>query len=72
MNDKLKPCPFCGGKAIYTDNYNGDGTGHSVYCDNCGAGGAIITGASPELILKLKAIEAWNTRTPCPECIKED
>ena len=72
MNDKLKPCPFCGGKAIYTDNYNNDGTGHCVYCENCGCGTGILTGASPIRTLKEMVYGAWNRRTNCPECIKEE
>ena len=60
----LKPCPFCGGKAEYTDDYNRDGTGHCVYCTDCGAGTAIMTGATPPQQLKAMVYANWNRRKP--------
>lgn len=59
MNDKLKPCPFCGG--IGTLFVETDEIGYVfVTCapsDNgCGAAG-------PAEITKEEAIEAWNRRT---------
>ena len=47
---KLRNCPFCDGKASYTDNFYGNGTGHCVFCEDCGAGTAILTGATGGLI----------------------
>lgn len=61
-NTELKPCPFCGGEAVYTDNYNGDGTGHCVYCTECGSGAAILTGATPPEELKARVCAYWNRR----------
>ena len=58
----LKECPFCGGKASYTDNFNGNGTGHCVYCEDCGAGTAILTGATPPEELKAMTYRDWNRR----------
>lgn len=53
--DKLKPCPFCGGKpAIVEDGYKAI----AVHCFNCGAD---ITAETSE-----KARAAWNRR-PAPE-----
>ena len=36
---KLKPCPFCGGEARITSEYDTDGFGtfHKVECRTCGA-----------------------------------
>lgn len=51
--DKLKPCPFCGGKAKvqrYPHNY-------SVYCTKCGARTILFKPTEKE------AFEAWNRRT---------
>ena len=53
MIDKLKPCPFCGGKAILSadKHYNI----YSVWCDECCAGTSNY-GEEKE------AIDAWNSR----------
>ena len=59
---ELKPCPFCGGEADYTDNYNGNGTGHCVYCTDCGCGTAILTGATPPEEMKARVYANWNKR----------
>ena len=52
---ELKPCPFCGGKAIRSST----GAPHWIYCKECGArvhGRVFGEGA-------IKAsIEAWNRR----------
>ena len=57
---ELKPCPFCGGKAliqsesrVYGDNHVS--TGLFVECVSCGAGTRLYTLAS-------LATEAWNKR----------
>ena len=58
--DKLKPCPFCGGKAgvVYgakrKDAYGKDCTVTVVYCDTCCA--------KIEMSKTHLAIEAWNRR----------
>lgn len=60
MNEELKPCPFCGGKAIscstgniYTKEY------FFVKCTKCGI-------ESPSAINKKDAITAWNKRAEVP------
>lgn len=52
MNDKLKPCPFCGGKATIDGC---DDTPWSVICEKCNAS---IDFKETEC----EAIDAWNTR----------
>ena len=52
MSDKLKPCPFCGGKAIIDGC---DDTLWSVICKKCAA--SIDYNET-----KQEAIEAWNRR----------
>ena len=64
LNIKLKPCPFCGGEAVYTDHFYEDTkTGHCVYCIDCGAGTAIVTGSSTPEYLKKHVFDLWNRRT---------
>ena len=52
MSDKLKPCPFCGGKAIVSGC---DDTLWSVICKKCAA--SIDYNET-----KQEAIESWNLR----------
>ena len=68
MSDPLKPCPFCGGKAVLS-NYRMvphektnipepeicDGKWHFVWCEECRAHGN-------DYLTNEKAIEAWNRR----------
>jgi Lar family restriction alleviation protein len=56
MSD-LKPCPFCNGKAEYSDGkfeHYGLDTPH-VFCQDCYVRNFTST--------KEKAIKAWNTRS---------
>lgn len=50
MADELKPCPFCGGKAIPPNERD-----HHVSCSKCRA-------TSGNWAEYCSAIEAWNTR----------
>lgn len=65
---KLKPCPFCGGKNIksfwfFADTENEKHVRQSaIYCDDC-PGQVIVIG------FKRDAIAAWNHRAP--QCEKE-
>lgn len=52
MNEDLKPCPFCGGKA----NAFICGRIFVVECESCGT-------SSDRFDTKDEAIEAWNGRT---------
>ena len=63
MNDELKPCPFCGGKAEIIANQ--DGNIQQVVCASCRASN----------LWSIHARELWNKRTrkdtsllPCPIC----
>ena len=59
MSDKLKPCPFCGGEAVYSNDYgNPEVVSHAVMCldPDCGA---TITGPYKDVV-----IAAWNRRAP--------
>lgn len=58
MNDKiLKPCPFCGGKAVCNKHHNRYKEWHLVSCPNCHIS---QTGNSFEFAFE--AEEAWNRR----------
>ena len=57
---KLKPCPFCGGKAIIAKiTYGEVNTFYSVTCDNWRCAVATVV---PNYSDKEEAIEAWNRR----------
>ena len=51
--DKLKPCPFCGGDAGI--KWGGFGEYCYVICENCGANGACADAEA-------KAKHMWNER----------
>ena len=52
---KLKPCPFCGGEASI---YVAHDDGYYVCCDECGCG-------LPVYNTEEDAIREWNRRTKC-------
>lgn len=54
---KLKPCPFCGGAAIYRSNLYRGGTMHYIRCQKCQAG-------LPSRNTADAAAGAWNMRAP--------
>ena len=56
LRNRHGPCPICGGKDRFRyDNKNGDGT---YYCNQCGAGTAIIL---------LRKLHGWDHATACRE-----
>lgn len=59
---KLKPCPFCGGKAEASEVRAGDFNCSVVTCSECWA-------QSPHQVWRQDAIAAWNRRAP--QCEKE-
>ena len=68
MNEKLKPYPFCGGKAnVGLDDFNNK---YLVMCGECGVmmgisleiGVEIINGWTAEIESAELAIENWNRR----------
>ena len=52
---KLKPCPFCGGEASI---YVAHDDGYYVCCDECGC-------CLPVYNMEQDAIREWNRRTKC-------
>ena len=60
MTYKLKPCPFCGGKAVVVSNYNPERMLYAIQCHNHdGCDVLPITYESEDI---RTAIEAWNRR----------
>ena len=71
-NNDIKPCPFCGGKAVFTSRSYGSGNYGSgwrlvIDCNNCG-----LTMDGPDISwqdvdqYKLKArnfVDKWNRRS---------
>ena len=60
MPNELKPCPFCGGSAIFYsydpfDGYQGNNTMYAVECTKCVA---TVKGITEEI-----AKSKWNRRT---------
>lgn len=62
MTDELKPCPFCGGEAVYT-YYNG---GWPESCDSVQCGDWKCPSRSGGRSSKAAAAELWNTRADAP------
>ena len=66
MSDvKLRPCPFCGGRAVLTeDRYAYGGAPFKVECQNCGANRTDYE--------RGEAVGGWNRRPwdghTCGEC----
>ena len=56
MREKLKKCPFCGGKAIVTKDVFNDNEMIYVICENCWANSGFCDKED-------KAIRKWNKRT---------
>ena len=53
--EQLKPCPFCGGKALGPK----DGWPHMIICEGCGAS---VKGFKYAEAGAMEAIEKWNRR----------
>ena len=68
-DNKLKPCPFCGNKAISISvpeegSISGDiGTRTTIICENRECGAKIIKWALEKEWAEDSAFKAWNSRT---------
>ena len=63
MSDKLKPCPHCGGEAVYEHAtfMNPNQTRCVIVCESCGAYGGPALGSNRDLV-EARATELWNKR----------
>ena len=67
MEDRLKPCPFCGGEARTRDlsiKIPYDGIAHFVECCQCDVRSGISFDGEQG------AIETWNTRKPIDRIVE--
>lgn len=60
---KLKPCPFCGGKAVKTAfSWGNICDEYTVKCTECGVGTKVLKSD--------EAVKAWNTRKPIDDIVE--
>lgn len=79
-NDDLKPCPFCGGKATFSEvdgaEFVSDFGGHFVSCTNpiCEVSTGLIfaCGDDPKPLLAERWNSRWKPNKPSPECNPQD
>ena len=65
MEDNLKPCPFCGGEAGYTNAQLPNGTEvYYIECLECGASSAVYGTVE-------KAVKEWNIRKPMDRIVEQ-
>ena len=57
---ELKPCPFCGGKALLAHDHAGNGASY-IRCENCGLESVRFI-KSFEVASDEQAIKFWNRR----------
>ena len=64
MSRELKPCPFCGGKAVLKETYRYIGHGESIpqYFVKCGNAYCDLYVATCNRDSEEEAIDAWNRR----------
>lgn len=62
MDEKLKPCPFCGGEAEISKEQFDDKDTSYVMCKKCAARGEFFF-VSAKYASNEKAVKAWNRRT---------
>lgn len=61
--DKLKPCPFCGGKAKFIDlGIEGEFHDWDVECAECGIVMMCPGREGGDVTTKKEAVAAWNRR----------
>ncbi|KWW18821.1 hypothetical protein AS889_04650 [Pseudomonas putida] len=69
--EKLKPCPFCGGPVQLEKVYLRSGTWHGVKCRNTGNHGYDCTMEQVPSMTPEAAVKRWNMRKPEDELLAE-
>lgn len=72
MEDRLKPCPFCGGEAKLSINKTNQGQVSIVSCSECTCRKTLLKYPFYEGSIEQDAIEDWNTRRPMDRENKEN
>lgn len=73
MSNTLKPCPFCGGKAVEFLHHNMNRTNSDVaqiVCKNCGASTQYFVGSDRYAVRASRY--AWNKRVKIDEVEDND
>lgn len=61
--EKLKPCPFCGGKARFTDlGVEGEFSDWAVECKCCGIVMLAVAEEPGDITTKKECVKSWNNR----------
>ena len=66
MQNKLLPCPFCGGEAVVLSYDNGFNNWFQVVCKECN-----VSQTGSDNWTKNNAIEHWNTRKPMERIVEQ-
>lgn len=64
MDDKLKPCPFCGSQNVDAAGWMSEDTTGPA-CDDCGASSGLVSASASD------NIAAWNTRPAERDALRE-
>lgn len=72
MTDKLRECPFCGGKARKQAKEIEGIRVLYVLCERCGASGGVFRTRKPRVKDEENpAIKAWNNRKPMDRIVEQ-
>lgn len=63
-DERLKPCPFCGGEAKVAHEYTEEWKLEYVMCFRCGC-------STPSAISEDTVIQIWNTRKPMERIVEK-
>ena len=70
-DERLLPCPFCGGEAEVITTKTRQGQTSSVRCSKCSCKVTILKPAYYEGDVEKDTVEAWNTRKPMERIVEK-
>ena len=68
-DERLKPCPFCGGEAEVITTKTRQGQTSSVRCSKCSCKVTILKPAFYDGDVEKDTVQAWNTRKPMEQIV---